>query len=143
MFIGEFEHVMDIKGRLAIPAKFRKALLRGAVVTRGLDDSLFLFDIFQWKKLATKIALLPFSQANMRAFTRLMLAGAMEVIVDTQGRIMIPQYLRTYAKLKKDVVFVGLYNRVEIWDNALWKQYRQKSEKESEKIAETLGSLGM
>lgn len=143
MFIGEFEHTLDSKGRLAVPAKFRRGLSRGAVVTRGLDHCLFLYDEKEWQKVAVKIATLPISQANMRAFTRLMLAGAMEVEIDSQGRIVLPFYLREYAHLEKEAVVTGLYNRIEIWDKFLWKSYSSRTEREGEKIAETLGALGV
>src|SRR3954469_25468978 len=100
MFIGEYAHNLDDKGRLAIPVKFRTDLKKGAVVTRGLDNCLFLYTKAEWEKLAEKLATLPISQANSRAFARLMLAGAMDVEVDKQGRIILPEYLRTFAKLK-------------------------------------------
>src|SRR3990167_4082354 len=104
MFIGEYHHAIDEKGRLAIPMKFRKQLKAGAVVTRGLDNCLFVYTMEEWKKLAEKISNLPFSQANSRAFSRLMLAGAMDVELDKQGRVIVPEYLREYAKLGKEVV---------------------------------------
>jgi len=143
MFIGEYAHSVDDKGRLAIPMKFRKDLKGGAVVTRGLDNCLFVYSMSEWKKLAEKLAALPFSQANTRAFSRLMLAGAMDVEVDKQGRVVLPEYLRTYAGLKKDVVVAGLYNRVEVWDVDAWGSYKTKTEKDSNAIAEQMGDLGV
>lgn len=141
MFIGEFHHTLDDKGRLAIPVKFRASIEHGAVVTRGLDRSLFLYPKSEWELLATKLAALPLGQADTRAFARLMLAGAMEIDVDKSGRIMIPEYLRTYASLQKAVVLTGLYDRVEIWDEELWRAYAAATERESNAIAERLGSL--
>ena len=94
MFIGEYNHNLDEKGRLAVPVKFRKKLEKGAVVTKGLDSCLFLYTIDEWKILAEKLSHLPISQSNTRAFSRLMLAGAMDVQVDKQGRIVVPDYLR-------------------------------------------------
>ena len=143
MFIGEYEHNMDDKGRLAVPVKFRKDLSKGAVVTRGLDKSLFVYPMEDWKKLAEKLANLPISQANNRAFARLMLAGAMDVKIDSQGRIVLPEYLRTYAGVKKNVVVAGLYNRIELWDKTAWDKYKTKTEAESNAIAEQLGELNV
>jgi len=143
MFIGEYQHAVDGKGRLAVPVKFRKDLTKGAVVTRGLDRCLFVFSAVEWQKLAEKLAALPLSQANARAFARLMLAGAMEAEVDKQGRVLLPEYLREYAKIGKDVVVAGLYSRIEIWDRAAWEKYKTKTEKDSDHIAERMGELGI
>lgn len=143
MFIGEYSHNLDEKGRLAVPKKFRADLSKGAVVTRGLDNCLFLYTKIEWKKLADKLATLPFSQAKARAFARLMLAGAMDVGVDKQGRVMLPEYLRSFAGLKKQVVVAGLYNRLELWDQKSWEAYKTKSEKDSENIAEDMFELGI
>ncbi|OGH68618.1 MAG: cell division/cell wall cluster transcriptional repressor MraZ [Candidatus Magasanikbacteria bacterium RIFCSPHIGHO2_02_FULL_47_14] len=143
MFIGEYTHNLDEKGRLSIPKKFRQALLKGAVVTRGLDDCLFLYTKEEWGKLAERLARLPFSQANTRAFARLMLAGAMEVPLDKQGRIMLPEYLRMYADLTKEVIVAGLYNRLEIWGQHAWREYTKRTEGARNEIAEQLGELGV
>ena len=143
MFIGEYHHTLDEKGRLAIPIKFRDALAHGAVVTRGLDKSLFLYPREEWEKLAQKLAALPLGQADTRAFARLMLAGAMEVEVDKSGRVNLPEYLRTYAGLQKDAVVAGLYNRLEIWDEASWTEYAARTEAEGSAIAERLTNLGV
>jgi len=143
MFIGEYKHKVDSKGRLAVPAKFRKKLKNKAVVTRGLDNSLFLYPIAEWEKLAEKLMNLPLSQAKSRAFSRLMLAGASRVELDSQGRINLPDYLLKYAKIKKNATFAGLYNRIEIWDNNIWQKYKARAEKDSDKIAESLSELGV
>lgn len=143
MFIGEYSHNVDEKGRLAVPKKFRSDLSRGAVVTRGLDNCLFLYTKAEWKKLADKLANLPFAQANTRAFARLMLAGAMDVEIDKQGRAMLPEYLRTFAGLKREVIIAGLYNRLEIWDAGKWKSYTKRSEMASNDIAEQMAELGV
>ncbi len=142
MFIGEYQHNMDDKGRLAIPTKFR-ASLKKAVVTRGIDNCLCVYTMEEWEKVAVKLAALPVGQANNRAYSRLMLAGAMDFELDAQGRAVLPEYLRKYAGLHKEVVVAGLYNRLELWDKHTWEQYKQKSEKHSEAIAEQLGSLGV
>ncbi len=143
MFIGEYRHNLDSKGRVAIPAKFRDKLSNGIVITRGLDQCLFLYSKNEWDVLAQKLTKLPLSQSNSRAFVRLMLAGAMDLLLDNQGRVLIPDYLRTYARLKKQVVVAGLYNRVEIWDADVWQEYKSKTEASSDEIAEKLGELGI
>lgn len=143
MFIGEYTHSIDEKGRVALPAKFRHDLEEGAVVTRGLDNCLFLYTKNEWAKLAEKLAALPISQSNSRAFARLMLAGAMDVEMDKQGRVVLPEYLRQFAGLKKNSIIAGLYNRLEIWDEEAWKKYKTQTEAESGNIAERMAELGV
>ncbi|MEK9186480.1 MAG: division/cell wall cluster transcriptional repressor MraZ [Patescibacteria group bacterium] len=142
MFIGEYKHNLDEKGRMAVPAKFRSQL-KGAIITRGLDKCLFVFRKSEWDILAKKIMALPLTQANSRAFARLMLSGAMEAPLDRQGRILVPDYLRRYANLKKQTIIAGVYNRMEIWDEAGWNRYKSKTEASSDEIAEKLGELGI
>lgn len=143
MLLGEYRHNLDSKGRLAVPAKFRSKISEGAIVTKGLDKCLFVFGTEEWKSLVEKITALPLVQANSRAFARLMLAGAVDVNLDTQGRILIPDYLRNYASLNKRVVVAGLYSRVELWDSEEWDHYKLKTETASDEIAEKLGELGI
>jgi MraZ protein len=143
MFIGEFSATIDDKGRISIPVKFRTQLKSKVVVTRGLDNSLFLYTLDEWKKLAEKLASLPISTANSRAFSRLMLAGAMDCDIDKQGRIILPGYLKEFAKINKRLIFAGLYSRVEVWSEELWTKYKAQTEKNSNAIAEQLGSLGV
>lgn len=143
MFIGEYKHNLDDKGRLALPVKFRRELGKGAVVTRGLDSCLFLYTRNEWAKLAEKLSALPLSQSNSRAFARLMLAGAMDVETDKQGRIVLPEYLRQFAGLKKSAVVAGLYSRLEIWDEEAWNKYKTRTEAESGEIAERMAELGV
>lgn len=143
VFIGEYTHNLDEKGRLAVPKKFRSDLSKGAVVTRGLDNCLFLYTKKEWQVLAKKLSQLPFSQANTRAFARLMLAGAMDVTVDKQGRIVLPDYLRSFAGLEKSVVVAGLYNRLELWDSEKWETYKKQTEAQSTEIAEQMFDLGV
>ena len=143
MLLGEYNHTMDSKGRVAIPAKFKDALGIGTIITRGLDNCLFLFATKEWEALAAKLVALPLAQANSRAFVRLMLAGAMDVSLDNQGRILIPDYLRKYADIKKDVTIAGLHSRAEVWDTERWQEYKRKTEGASEEIAEQLGELGI
>jgi MraZ protein len=143
MILGEYQHNLDSKGRIAVPAKFRQKLTGGAIITRGLDHCLFVFANKDWEILAQKLISLPLAQANSRAFVRLMLAGAMDAQMDKQGRILVPDYLREYAGLKKQVIVAGLYNRIEIWDSEAWKQYKSKTESQSDEIAEKLSELGI
>lgn len=143
MFIGEYQATVDEKGRVSIPAKFRNDLKGKVVVTRGLDNSLFLYPLKEWEKLAEKLATLPIATANTRAFSRLMLAGAMDVEVDKQGRIVLPGYLKEFSKINKKTVIAGLYNRVEIWSEELWNEYKKQTEAASNTIAEQLGNLGV
>lgn len=143
MILGEYKHNLDVKGRMAMPAKFRANLNTGAIITRGLDRSLFVFGLKEWEILAQKLIGLPLSQASSRAFVRLMLAGASDVNLDVQGRILIPDYLREYAGLNKQVIVAGLYNRIEIWDAEKWREYKVKTESATEEIAEKLGELGI
>lgn len=143
MFIGEYQHNLDPKGRLAVPAKFRKELAKGAVVTREVDDCLSLYPKTDWKKYADKLAALPTSKADARAFARLKLGSAMAVEIDKQGRMLIPEYLRKAAGLSKQAVIIGLYNRLEIWDEVKWNKYKQETDAKSSKIAESLGELGV
>jgi len=143
MFIGEYNHTLDDKGRLAIPAKFRAILKKGAVVTKGLDNCLFLYTKEQWGKIAARFAALPISQAKSRAFARHLLAGAMDLEFDNQGRITLPEYLRQFSSLKKKVIITGLYNHLEIWNELAWNKYKTETEKNSNAIAEELGDLGI
>lgn len=143
MFIGEYQYTIDEKKRLAIPPKLRVILGKKAVITRGLDQCLFLYPSKEWNVLAKKLSQLPLSQADARGFARIMLTGAMEVTIDNLGRILVPDYLKEYAFLKKKVVIAGVYNRIEIWNERKWKEYQQKTEKAVGDIAERLKELGV
>jgi MraZ protein len=143
MLIGEFKHNLDQKGRVSIPAKFRQKFAEGLILTRGIDQCVFGFPKPEWEKVVNKITNLPLSQANARAFARLMLSGAFEAEIDNQGRVLIPEVLRKYAHLEKKVVIVGMHNRIEIWDEKKWEEYKKQSEENSEEIAERLSDLGI
>ena len=143
MLIGEYLHTIDIKKRIAIPSKLRREVGAKLVITRGLDICLFVFPISQWNKLVEKLSKLPLGQRDTRGFIRLMLAGASEVGLDRLGRILVPDYLKQYAGLKKNIVVAGVYNRLEIWDEAKWKLFKQSTEKEVDNMAERLGELGV
>lgn len=143
MFIGEHRHTIDEKGRLQMPARFRGSFGEGAVVTRGLDGCLFVYTTEEWQKMAEKLSSLPLTQIDARKFSRLMLAGAVDVEIDRQGRINLPGYLREYAGLKSNVVVAGLLNRLEIWDQDTWKTQQSEVDKNSDEIAQSLGSYGI
>ncbi len=143
MFIGEFNYKIDSKKRVAVPAKFRDDLDGKVVVTRGLDGCLFMYPINEWENLAEKISSLPLSQADARSFSRVMLAGAMELEIDSSGRILIPDYLKEYADLDKEVTVAGVFNRMEIWDRDKWEDYKTATEDEVGDIAERLKELGV
>lgn len=143
MFIGEYLHILDSKGRLALPTRFRKDIGRHIVVTKGIDKCLWVFTKKEWDVLAEKLAKLPISQSKNRSFARLMLAGAMDLEIDSQGRVNVPQYLLEFAGLKKSVVVAGLYNRLEMWDEKSWDKYKRQIEKDSTKVADSLSELGI
>lgn len=143
MFIGEYIYLIDEKKRLAIPSKFRKELGKNAVITRGLDNCLVIYPIIEWKKLSKKLENLPSSQIDARSFVRIMLAGAVDVTLDKLGRILIPDFLKNYAFLKKNVAILGLSNRIEIWDEIKWKEYKEKTETQVGDMAERLKELGI
>ena len=143
MFFGEYTAQVDEKSRISIPVKFRANLKSKVVLTKGLDESLFLYTEEEWSKLAEKLASLPIATSSTRAFARLMLAGAMECDIDKQGRIVIPALLKDFAKITKKAVFAGLYNRIEVWSEELWQTYKLQVEKDSNAIAEQLGNVGV
>lgn len=143
MFIGEYQHTLDAKKRLAVPAKVRKELGDVAILTRGLDNCLFLYPMAEWQKLTEKLAQLPMGSGDTRSFLRLMMAGAVEVELDQLGRILVPDYLKNYAGLKQRVILAGVYNRMEIWDEERWNVYKAEVEKNTDMIAEKLGELGL
>lgn len=143
MLIGEYKHNLDTKRRLAVPSKFRKELGEGAVLTRGLDSCLFIFPSKYWAPFAEMLAGLSITKQDTRSFARLFLSGAVEVEFDSLGRILIPEHLKKYADLKKSIIVAGLFNRLEVWDEERWISYRSELEKNSDKIAEKLGELGI
>jgi len=143
MFIGEHSHTIDQKGRVSIPAKYRDQLSPGEIITRGLDHCLWLYTKSEWEKIASKLAALPISQKKSRAFARLMLAGAWDTEPDSQSRILLPEYLRTYANLGKHVIMAGLYNRIEVWDEDSWQLYSEQTQAASDDIAESMSELGI
>ena len=143
MLIGEYKHTIDAKKRLAVPAKLRREIGDGAVLTRGLDNSLALYPEKEWEKVVEKLKQLPSGKSDARGFNRLILAGASTVELDSLGRVLIPDYLKEYAALKKNVVIVGVYDRLEIWDEQKWDIYKKRVENEVGNMAERLGELGV
>ena len=143
MFIGEYQHSVDPKKRLALPSKFRKELGTKVVVTRGLDKCLFVYPMKIWGGIAEKLGAFPIGESGTRSFVRVMLAGAIDCDVDSQGRILLPEYLKEYAGLDKNVTVAGVFNRLEIWDENKWHDYRTKAEENSDEVAENLGKLGI
>lgn len=143
MFIGEYTYSIDDKKRLAIPAKFRKLLGKKAVITKGLDNCLFLYTMKDWNELAIKLSKMPLAQADARGFARVMLAGAMECELDNLGRILVPDYLKNYAELQKKIIIAGIFNRIEIWDDDKWNEYKSKTEDSVGDMAERLKELGV
>ncbi|MFA5200426.1 MAG: division/cell wall cluster transcriptional repressor MraZ [Candidatus Omnitrophota bacterium] len=142
MFYGEFEHSIDRKGRLILPAKFREVAKNQFVekffVTRGLDKCLFMFSEEEWRSQENKFKSMPFTKQQTRTFNRLLFSGAVEVNFDKQGRILLPQYLKDFADIKKDVMIVGVSNRIEIWAKDQWQEFFTNTRQSFEEIAEKL-----
>ncbi|MCX6358025.1 MAG: division/cell wall cluster transcriptional repressor MraZ [Candidatus Aureabacteria bacterium] len=147
MFYGEFRHSIDNKGRLIIPAKYRETLRENYIdkffITRGLEHCLFVFTPREWNLLVTKLKEQPLTKAGARGFTRLFLSGACEVECDKQGRIMLPQNLLEWARIKKDIVVVGVLSRFEIWDEESWRTFERERGNNYEEIAEQLIDVGL
>lgn len=143
MFLGEFQHLIDSKGRVILPAKFRGELADGLVVTKGLEDCLFIYPPAEWAKTEEKVRAIPFTNAAGRAFARNFFSGAANGTLDKQGRLMLPPNLREFASLKKDVIVIGVASRVEIWDKAKWAKYSKETEKSYSELAEQLADLGI
>lgn len=143
MFIGEYRHTLDEKKRLQVPAAFRKELGKKIVLTRGLDSCLFIYPVKEWAKISQKLASLSMGQADTRSFNRFMFAGAVAAEIDSLGRILIPDFLKTFAGLKQKVVLTGINDRVEIWDEDRWHEHTGRVEKEADRLAEKLGEIGV
>jgi MraZ protein len=143
MLMGQYEHTIDSKGRVIIPAKFREELGEKFVLTKGLDNCLFVYSLDEWKNIEEKLKTLPLTKKDARAFTRFFLAGAVECEVDKQGRILIPSHLREHAKIEKDVIFIGVSTRVEIWSKEVWEEYSKSTDVSFEEIAEHLDNFSI
>ncbi|RMG96680.1 MAG: transcriptional regulator MraZ [Chloroflexi bacterium] len=132
MFLGEYTHTIDEKGRVTIPARFRGLMAAGVVVTRGFDRNLMLFPLDGWKELADKIAQRPLSDEDVRAFRRRVFSGAVDLVPDRQGRILLPNYLREFAGIENEVVIAGMYNYVELWSKEAWDAVRDAIEQDGD-----------
>lgn len=138
MFLGEFSHTIDDKGRLTLPAKYRTELANGVVLTRGLDGCLFVFTLAEWERVVQGLQHLSFTQKTARDFSRFIFSGATDVIPDRQGRILVPNYLREYSALDGEVTIIGINDRLEIWQPQRWQEVKSRVEAEAEAIAEHL-----
>ncbi|MFZ5944157.1 MAG: division/cell wall cluster transcriptional repressor MraZ [Bacillota bacterium] len=138
MFMGEYQHTIDDKGRLIMPAKFRDDLGDKFIVTKGLDGCLFVYPMEEWKVLESKLRNLPFTKADARAFARFFFSGATECELDKQGRILLPTNLREHAQLIKDTFIIGVSSRLEIWSKEVWEDYSNKAESSYEELAEKM-----
>ncbi|HJF19730.1 MAG TPA: division/cell wall cluster transcriptional repressor MraZ [Enterococcus columbae] len=143
MFMGEFQHSIDAKGRLIVPAKFREKLGNTFVVTRGLDGCLFGYPLDEWNKLEEKLNEMPLAKKDARLFVRFFYSAATECEIDKQGRINIPQTLRAHAQLEKSCVIIGVSNRIEIWDEARWQSFTKEAEMSFDDIAESMIDFGL
>ena len=143
LFMGEYRHSLDDKGRLFIPVRMRELLGDHFVITKGLDRCLFLYSGQEWAGVQERMAQLPLSSGEARAFARFFFAGASECEPDRQGRILVPQVLRQYAGLERETVIVGVATRVEIWPALAWEQYVEQAQSSPEELAENLGKLGL
>lgn len=143
MLVGQHKHKLDDKSRLSLPAKFRKELGKTVVLTHGLDRCVFVYPTSQWEKFSEAIGELSMGQADSRAFTRFMLSGAVDVDLDKNGRILIPDHLRSHAGLKDHVMVTGVHNRLELWSNDSWEEYMSSVTKKADTLAEKLGDIGM
>ncbi len=142
LLIGEYEHTLDEKKRVSLPKTFRAALGKKVVMTRGLDHCLYIYAHGAWGKVAERLQSLSIVNEDTRGFNRFMLSGAAEVEVDGVGRILIPDHQKEFANLKKNVVFTGVSDHVEVWDAAKWKSYKARIEKDADKMAKKLGEIG-
>jgi MraZ protein len=143
MLIGEYTHTMDDKKRVSFPVKFRKSLGKQVVVTHGLDSCLFLFTIGEWKRISEKLSSMSFLQADNRSFNRYMFGSAQVIDVDSSGRILIPDNLKDRAKFDQKVTFVGVQDRVELWDETTWNNYKTRVEDQADQLAEKLSHIGV
>jgi len=143
MFLGEYQHTLDNKGRLTVPSRFRDELGETFIVTKGLDNCLFVYSLAEWKIVEANLKSLPFTRGDVRAFVRFFFSGASECEIDKQGRILLPLSLREYAKIDKDVVIIGVGNRVEVWAKEYWAEYAEKAEASYEELSEKLVELGI
>ncbi|MBU1557609.1 division/cell wall cluster transcriptional repressor MraZ [Patescibacteria group bacterium] len=143
MLIGEYTHTIDPKKRVSLPAKFRKEIGKKVIITNGLDNCLSVYTPAEWKKVSEKLSQLSMGQADQRSFNRFMLAGAVEIDIDSVGRMLIPDFLREFANLKTKVVLTGVHSHLEVWDEKSWRAYKKRIESQADVLAEKLGEIGV
>lgn len=143
MLLGEYSHTLDAKGRIIIPSKFREDLGESFIVTKGLDNCLFAYSKKEWNQFEEKLKALPITNITTRNFVRFFFSGATECEVDKQGRINLPQNLREYASLEKEITIIGVATRVEIWNSQKWEQYTSPEKMDVDKIADQMSNLGI
>ena len=138
MFLGQYEHTIDEKGRLIIPGKYRESLGEEFIITFGLDTCLFVYPLNEWKNLAEKIKSFPLGKKDARAFGRILFSRALNCSIDTQGRVSILKYLKDYAHINKEIMIIGVMDRIEIWSRDLWQKYSTEAIDSYEDIAERI-----
>ncbi|MFA6552698.1 MAG: division/cell wall cluster transcriptional repressor MraZ [Candidatus Paceibacterota bacterium] len=143
MLIGEYTHSIDAKNRLSLPSKFRQEMGKKVVITPGLDSCLFVFALNEWKEISGKLSEGSMLQSDNRSFNRFMFGGAVEAEVDSIGRVLVPDFLKERAKLGEKVAIIGVQNRVEIWNEKAWMEYKKEVEKKADTLAEKLGQAGI
>lgn len=143
MFIGEFTHTIDAKGRVAIPFRFRRGLGKGAVITKSTDACLVIYPKDEWEAVASKLTNLPMFDQKAKALSRFIFSSAVDVEFDRQGRALLPGYLRVYGKLTKQVVIAGVYNKIELWDEKIWQLEQKKSGVGTSAFEKDLQELGI
>lgn len=143
MLIGEYIHSVDEKNRISLPIKFRKEIGKSLVLAPGLDASIFMFTTKEWEKISSRLAEASMVQTDILRFNRFMFGGAVEVEVDSQGRVLIPDFLKERANIKVKAAIIGVQNRIELWNDSEWAKYKKGVEKESDSLAQKLGSVGV
>ena len=143
MLIGEYTHTVDDKNRVSLPSKFRTEMGKKVIITPGLDQCLFVFTLKEWQKISEKLSNSSMLHSDARSFNRFMFGGAAEVDVDSIGRVLIPDFLKDRANLKSKVVLIGVQNRVEIWNEKSWNDYKKVVEKQADSLAEKLSQFGV
>ncbi len=143
MFLGQYNHSLDEKSRISVPKKFRNELQNGGILTRGLENCLFLYSLSEWEILSTRIRDLPLTGRDARAFSRYLFSSAIDIKFDRLGRMTIPDYLVKHANLKKELVIIGVLNRIEIWSKGNWEDFSERIDKDASTIAEKLSGSGI
>ena len=143
MFVGEYQHTLDPKGRLILPAKFREALSDGLVMTKGFENCIFIFSRAEWPKVEDKLRALALLKKQARMLSRFFFSGTSEEVPDKQGRVMVPQNLRDHAELEKEIVVIGVANRLEVWSKANWERYNAAAKDSYEETAEELADIDL